>query len=197
MFTLGFKVWLLMIDTFQPSSTNWVVFTGAPSSGKTTILELLKQHGYPVVYEVARSYLDEGQKQGLTTKEMRKSEVLFQDEVLRRKIEVEDNLNPTSIILLDRALLDSVAYYEVLGLVGKISDNLFTKHKYSKILFFNRLPLVYDGKRTETEEEASEISRVLLKTYRRFGYHPIPIPLFHENKEKSIESRLEFIKEIL
>lgn len=34
--------------------TNWYVLIGAPSSGKTTILDKLQSHGYLIIPEVAR-----------------------------------------------------------------------------------------------------------------------------------------------
>ena len=44
--------------------TEWIVFTGAPCSGKTTILEALTDKGYKVVYEADREFLAEKRKRG-------------------------------------------------------------------------------------------------------------------------------------
>jgi predicted ATPase len=40
------------------SETNWYVITGAPSSGKTTLLKELEELGYRVIHEVARAFIE-------------------------------------------------------------------------------------------------------------------------------------------
>jgi adenylylsulfate kinase-like enzyme len=39
--------------------TNWIVFSGVTSSGKTTIADLLIRYGYKAPTEVARVYINE------------------------------------------------------------------------------------------------------------------------------------------
>jgi predicted ATPase len=38
--------------------TNWYVITGAPCSGKTSVIRELEKRGYRVVHEVARAYIE-------------------------------------------------------------------------------------------------------------------------------------------
>ena len=63
-------------------NNNWYVITGAPSSGKTTIVKLLKSKGYIVLYEAARIYIDQELKKGKTIQKIRKDEGKFQKESL-------------------------------------------------------------------------------------------------------------------
>ena len=44
--------------------TNWYVITGAPSSGKSSVIRELENLGYRVVHEVARAYIEEELKKG-------------------------------------------------------------------------------------------------------------------------------------
>jgi len=57
---------------------NWHVITGAPCTGKTTILHVLAKKGYRVEYEAARDYIDEQLKLGKTLAKIRGNEFLFQ-----------------------------------------------------------------------------------------------------------------------
>lgn len=53
---------------------NWFALTGAPSSGKTTVLKELEKKGYKVYEEWARVYIDSEMQKGKTLKEIRKDE---------------------------------------------------------------------------------------------------------------------------
>ena len=59
-------------------SNNWYVITGAPHSGKTSVLKLLEEKGYRVIYEAARIYIDQEIEKGRTIEEIRESELEFQ-----------------------------------------------------------------------------------------------------------------------
>jgi predicted ATPase len=43
--------------TAPARSTEWIVITGPPSAGKTSVIEALRQRGHPVVAETARHYI--------------------------------------------------------------------------------------------------------------------------------------------
>jgi predicted ATPase len=83
---------------------NWYVITGAPCSGKTTVLNSLKDLGYEVVPEVARTYIDELIFSGLSIEQIRSNETKFQDDVLIKKYELEESLDKNKIIFLDRGI---------------------------------------------------------------------------------------------
>lgn len=174
--------------------TNWMIFTGAPSSGKTTILAKLEKRGFRVKYEVARDYIQDNQEKGISVEETRKNEGEFQEIVLKKKIDLEDGLNPTDLVVLDRSLIDTLAYYDVLGKnVTKISD-IVSQRKYKKVFYFERLEFVDDGIRNESEVDTENIDKKLIQHYKAQGYEIIKVPIFSEEKEESIEKRLEFVE---
>ena len=51
--------------------TNWYVITGAPCSGKTSVINAFEQQGFLVVHEVARAYIDEELQQGKSLKQIK------------------------------------------------------------------------------------------------------------------------------
>jgi predicted ATPase len=91
-------------------STNWVVITGAPSSGKTSVIDALALRGYAVQGEVARAVIERHLKEGKTLAEIRRDESALQREMLEEKIALEKSLDPAALVFLDRAMDDSITY---------------------------------------------------------------------------------------
>lgn len=167
---------------------NWYVITGAPSSGKTTIVKLLEKKGYKVLYEVARTYIDKELAKGKTINEIRKDESAFQKNILDHKVHFESKLNPKDITFLDRAIPDSVAYYELVGVPkDKNLKNAVKKTFYKKIFLFESLDFEKDYATTESKEQIKKLVKLLEKAYNSLSFPIIKVP------KMSIEKRLEFI----
>ncbi|MCK5320027.1 ATP-binding protein [Candidatus Parcubacteria bacterium] len=170
-------------------NNNWYVITGAPHSGKTSVVELLEEKGYRVVYEAARIYIDQEIKKGRTIKEIRKNELEFQKGILDLKIDVEKNLPKDEVIFFDRAIPDSDAYYELCGLsFDKCLKKAISKCEYKKVFLFEFLPYKKDYARTESEEDQEKLQELLEKSYKK-----LKAPLVKVPKMKSKEDRLEFV----
>lgn len=167
---------------------NWYVITGAPCSGKTTIIQLLERAGYKVIYEAARVYIDREIKKGRSLKEIRKNEFVFQRKVLDFKIQAEKKLNPKEIVFLDRGIPDTIAYYKLLSIpADKKLESIAKRSWYKKIFFFEKLDYEKDYARTETEEEIKKLEKLLLDIYKKLNLSIIKVPVM------KIEDRLNFI----
>src|SRR3954471_14543898 len=78
-----------------------VVITGGPSVGKTTLITLLQERGFPVIHEFATQIIKEGVFLPWVD---RKS---FQVEVLRRQVAAEAEIAENGLpVFLDRGLFD-------------------------------------------------------------------------------------------
>lgn len=164
------------------------MLTGAPSSGKTTIIKLLEEKGYKVLYEIARIYIDQELKKGKTIQEIRKDEVDFQKKILNLKIYYESRLNPKITTFLDRAIPDSIAYNGLLGLPkDKYLDKIIKKTSYKKIFIFGKLEFEKDYARTESKEKIKKLEKLIEETYRNLSFPITIVP------KMSIEKRLKFI----
>jgi predicted ATPase len=155
--------------------TNWYVITGGPSSGKTTIIELLRKRGYRTTIEHARHYIDTQRVSGRTIAEIRANQQEFQHRVLMMQIEQERAIDPDEVHFLDRALPDALAYYRYLSLDP--DPALFEALKtasYRKVFILDLLPLANDYARTEDAAAQKKIHALLIKVYRELGF-PIEI----------------------
>lgn len=155
--------------------TNWNVITGGPCTGKTTVVNLLAERGYKTTIEHARHYIDTQKIKGRTVEEVRQNKKEFQLSVLNMQIEEEGTLDVNEIVFLDRALPDTMAYYQFLGLEydGRLVEQC-NKYCYKNVFILARLPLTNDYARLEDEAEQFRIHNFIIKVYQSF-----PCPIFH------------------
>jgi predicted ATPase len=152
------------------SETNWYVITGAPSSGKTTLVNELEKLGYWVIHETARALIEEEMEKDRTHQEIRSDKSHFENLVLDRKIAIEAQLPKDKVIFLDRAIPDSVAYFEMAGLDSRIVFAKSPRNRYKKVFLLDPLPYMRDRARIEDQEEAERLDRALETAYRMFDY---------------------------
>jgi len=173
------------------SETNWYVVTGAPSSGKTTLVRELEKLGYRVAHEVARAHIEQQMAQGQTLEEVRADKRSFENSILNAKIAIEADLFEDEVIILDRAIPDSIAYFEVAGLDTKGAIEKSPRDRYKKVFLLDRLPYQTDHVRIEDIQTAVSLDQGLEQSYRMLGYDVIRVAVM------PIEDRTKFIlKEI-
>jgi predicted ATPase len=159
------------------AKTNWIVITGAPSSGKTSVIMELAQRGYATQSEVAREVIEKHLKEGKTLAEIRAQEGALQREMLGIKIARERALDTRKTVFMDRAVDDSITYYRLAGLDPAEAIEASRLFQYRAIFIFDRLPLVKDDVRSEDDARADQIDRMLEEDYRMMGYAPVRVPV--------------------
>ena len=169
------------------SETNWHVVTGAPSSGKTALVRELEKLGYRVIHEVARSYIETQMKQGLTLEEIRADKKSFENRILNAKITIEANLPKDQVIIFDRAIPDSIAYFEVAGLDAKEAIKKSPRNRYKKVFLLDLLPYEVDHARIEDSRIAIRLDKCLEQSYKMLGYEVTRIGVM------PIEERLRLV----
>ena len=152
------------------SETNWYVVTGAPSSGKTVLVRELEKLGYRVIHEVARAYIKTQMEQGRTQEEIRADKRSFENWILHAKIAIEAELPKDQVIIFDRAIPDSIAYFEVAGLDPKEAIRKSPRNRYKKVFLLDRLPYQVDHARIEDNQIAIRLDQSLERSYRMLGY---------------------------
>jgi len=169
------------------SETNWYVVTGAPSSGKTVLVRELEKLGYRVIHEVARAYIKTQMEQGRTLEEIRADKRSFENWILHAKIAIEAELPKDQVIIFDRAIPDSIAYFEVAGLDPKEAIGKSPRNRYKQVFLLDRLPYEVDHARIEDSQIAMRLDQSLEQSYKMLGYEVTRIGMM------PVQERLRFV----
>jgi len=169
------------------SETNWYVITGAPSSGKTTLVEALEKKGYLVIHEVARAYIEMEMEHGRTLGQIRADKKSFENWILNRKLAIEETLPAGEIIIFDRAIPDSIAYFEEAGLDPQEAIDKSPRNRYKMVFLLDLLPYQADHARIEDSQIAKRLDQGIERSYKMLGYTVMRIGVM------SVAERLELV----
>lgn len=160
------------------ATRNWYVITGGPSSGKSTVIRLLKDLGYTTTHEVARHYIDLQRINGRSIDEIRANQRQFQHKILNLQIDLERRLDPQEMIFLDRGLPDELAYYKYFDLAPdeKLVEYLATA-TYKKIFIMDLLPLDKDYARTEDVAAQKALHELIIESYAARNEPIVMVPV--------------------
>ena len=167
--------------------TSWCVITGAPSSGKTSVIKELAHRGFAIQGEVAREMIELGMSRGRTLEAVRKDAAALQKEILEVTVAREMALDLNMRIFMDRGLPDSLTYFKLAGLDGMEATVLSYLFQYHAVFIFDRLPVVKDAVRTEDDGLADKIDKMLEEDYKSVGYAPVRVPVL------PVAARADFI----
>lgn len=170
------------------------IITGAPSTGKSSVVNELIKRGYVCHDEIARQVIIENQ--GKNNNLLPWVDMLaFSDEVFRRMEELNNSLPINELCFLDRSMVDLIGYMDFGGGVAPLTyAEGAKKANYSPDVFY--LPFwaqifANDEQRLESTEEAQKIDIALRKAYVGLGFNLIEVPI------GSIEERVDFILDYL
>lgn len=171
------------------SKTKRVVITGAPGTGKTTLLKLLEEKGYPCHPEVSRRIIKE--QLALNSKIVPWDDLVnFSHLVNEGQIKQHQDVMEGICNFYDRGVPDVLAYLRKENITeGKIEKSA-TVYKYHPSVFvLPPWPEIYgtDNERREDLNAMIEINNKLVEVYKDFGYTVIVLP------KVSPEKRLELI----
>ena len=168
-----------------------IAIIGGPSSGKTSLINNLKNRGYNCKEEVSREIIKKAKERGIDQIFL-DSPIWFSEKLLTKRIkqfkEAEKNID--QYVFFDRGIPDIIAY---LDYIKCNYSNIFIeesyKYRYDKVFILPPWKEIYisDNERYETFDQAVEINKFLVKWYTKFGYEIKSIP------KLSIENRIDFI----
>ena len=157
--------------------TNWHIITGAPCSGKTTVIKKIEQRGFRVVHEVARATIDRQLSKGLRLDQIKADMLQFERHILYAKIRIEDSLPGIEPVFFDRGVPDSIAYFNLEGLDPAEPLKHSRRTRYRRIFFFERFDFLKDKVRSEDEMIAARLNDLLLEAYGKIGYDITMVPV--------------------
>ncbi|WP_313777791.1 ATP-binding protein [Flagellimonas amoyensis] len=181
---------------------NKTVITGAPGTGKTSIIKGLENKGFHCFHEIIRDMTSKA-KEGGKSDVFVSNPLVFVDDALQfnkdllegRTAHYKESLKiDAPISFFDRGIPDVLAYMDFFG---QTYDEAFVKyiedHRYDSVFIVPPWEEIYvsDNERLETYEEAEKIHHALMNTYSQYGYEPIEVP------KDIVPERISFILETL
>ena len=174
-----------------------IVITGGPHSGKTTVLERLREMGMQVIPEVPRMIIEkelakERENPGYQGILPGKRQEEFNRLVMEKQMELEKR-SSDGIIFLDRSLVDPVAYAEFYGVA--IHPELHSHIQnagYERVFLMDQVPgMKMDEVRTENDS-GKEVHEKISEVYSRLGFPVKNVDIF-EIGEQGVKKRVEHI----
>ena len=159
-------------------TNEWYVIAGGVCSGKTTLVNELREKGYVVVSETARELIDEGMTQGLSLEEARGDVLTFQRRVLERQMEKENMLPEAVPVFLDRGIPDSRAFLKFSNIEEPEDVTCAIESaSYKKVFLLEPVRFESDYYRIEFEGDIDQLHEEHVKAYEGLGHTVVHVPV--------------------
>ncbi len=173
------------------------IFTGTPSSGKTTLLHVLRSQRYSIIEEAATDVIAREQEHG-NREPHTQTDFIDQIVALQKRRQIEAAARPDTVQLYDRSPVCTLALSRYLGYAPSLAllrelERIEREAVYQREVFFlENLGFVQPTEaRKITFEQSLEFEQVHAEVYAELGYHLINIP------PESLEQRVQRVVEIL
>ena len=166
------------------------VITGAPGTGKTTIINELQNRGFNCIHENSREIISQQINKNGNILPW-KNQIAFENKIAELRAKQYLSCKKESLYFFDRSALDCIAYLKVNNLKVTLEiTNQIKKCNFNKKVFYTpfwKEIFINDNERKEDMIKAEKIENHIIKTYRSKGYQLISIPKI------SISERADFI----
>lgn len=176
-------------------SRRFIVVTGGPGSGKSTLIDALERQGFARSVEAGRAIIQDQSAidgPGLPWRDSALFAELMLVWELRSHRMAHDQPGP---VFFDRGVPDVAGYLRLSGLpVPPHVVRACERIRYRRaVLIAPPWPTIYarDSERRQSFEEAAATHDAMVAVYTRFGYDVIPLPL------DTVEARVAFVLESL
>ena len=173
----------------------FIIVTGGPGSGKTTLIEALGQRGLQRMPEAGQAIIREQVAFGghaLPWADRAAFAELMLSWELRSYREAEAL---QGLVIFDRGVPDVLGYLQLCGLhLPSHVETAARLYRYNtKVLIAPPWPEIFaqDAERKQTLEEAEATYRALTETYVRLGYELVPLPLM------PVAQRADFVTQLI
>ena len=166
------------------------IISGAPGTGKTTIINALKKKDHYCAEEISRELIAEQISIGGNILPS-KDQIAFENKIAHRRYKQYLDSPDNCICFFDRSSVDCVAYLnnnklESTSQINQIIENCI----FNKTVFYTPVwEEIYknDRERQESFDQSIKIDKHLKDSYIKFGYTIIEIP------KTTLDKRVNFI----
>lgn len=166
------------------------IITGGPGTGKTSVINELKERGFYCISENSREIIS---RQIISGGDILpwKNQIAFENKITQLRTQQYLASPKGCISFFDRSVLDSIAYLKLnnLEVPKEIIKNLNKCH-YNKTVFYTPFwKEIYanDNERLESLEKAINIEKSIIDTYKAKKYKLVKVPRI------SVKERVNFI----
>ncbi|WP_279213662.1 ATP-binding protein [Delftia acidovorans] len=176
-------------------NTSWVLITGAPGSGKTTIAACMAAAGLRIIEDPGRAEFEHQLRNGVPPHIVRSDYHRFQHLVLKRALSIIDTIPDNEQVIFDYGVAESLAFMKIAGIpwddvIVQAAARLHFKQVF--LLDVVSLPLNTDDIiRAESEQSRNLLRDLFQEIYQVLGHNFIRVPLM------SVKDRFEFINGLI
>lgn len=172
-----------------------IVLTGAPGTGKSTIIHELESRDFHCMHEISRDVTLQAQKSG-TDQLFLTEPLLFSDMLLKGREEQFHKATKIDkeLVFFDRGIPDVHAYLNYISM--DYPDKYIQSSRVNRYNFVFLMPpwediYIKDNERYESFEQALAIHNHLLRTYKSLNYNVIQV------STGTVENRTEYILNVI
>lgn len=176
-------------------NTAWIVLTGAPSTGKSTVLESLADRGYSTHREQAREFLEQQIARGLAMPQLTTDPKMLVQRIFERNLQTHRNTSRQGVAIFDRGLPDVLAF----GLIDHVDIEPYIpqcgEFRFVTAFLFERVPTHLDRLVYHSQTQLDEIERACEGIYTALGAVVHRLPAFSSDVNTSAARRMALIEQ--
>jgi predicted ATPase len=167
-------------------NTRWVVLSGGPCTGKTSIARCFAKEGVKVLVESADALLQAALSAGEDIESVKTRDDFSWRIAMQERSRLHE-LNPNQLHIFDTSFIDHFAYNTFYSRKPALDMRPYAeKVRFAAVFSLDPLPAhELTGIRTESASESAQITELMRQEYDRYGYSIVCVPFIENPDERA------------